>query len=702
MKHTAQFLKVIIACCVFLFFNNAYTQNVYLEKKIDNITNDQQLLSCLESIDSLIFSNPDEAILYSELLLKKQEKKTSELNLAKISTYLAKAKNANDIDVTETIKKVLPIFIKNKTRDFEALVYILQADLADDENDFENALNKALDANRIYSELKNNLGIARSYLMMGHIYSELRQYKKAEETYLQAADLYKNDIRYLGRVYHSLGDVYEYKNNLKIAFDYFLKALEIKKKYDNKHNLGRLYAAIGSYYTQVKNYDKSFEYYNKTYIIEKELGSKYGMASALNNMSISFYFKKDYATCEKYLLQTLALVKDIDDVDFAQKTYENLAEISRVRGNYEDALGYMEESLNYQDTILSKRFKNNIAEMQAKFDVEKAHEKTENEKMLRAADNKTAKYVIITIALLVILMSVVAIFLYKQSTLRKYANARLEIQKQQIEIKNHEIELKNKDITDSIKYAKHIQEAIVPPNEFIQKFLPQSFVLYLPKDIVAGDFYWVDDQINENNDLLVYFAVVDCTGHGVPGAMMSVVGANGLYRCVDEFSLREPAAILDKLTAIVEDGFKRGGNVINDGMDISIGRLNLGNGKKNSYELTWSGANNPLWIIKKNGEFIEIIADKQPIGKFEHRKPFTQHNLIVEKGDSLYLFTDGYADQFGGPKGKKMKYAKLKQLLIEVKELDTEIQKNKIHTFFNEWRADLEQVDDVCVMGIKV
>lgn len=254
------------------------------------------------------------------------------------------------------------------------------------------------------------------------------------------------------------------------------------------------------------------------------------------------------------------------------------------------------------------------------------------------------------------------------------------------------IELKNKDITDSINYAKRIQEAILPTRERFKLVLPQSFILFKPKDIVSGDFYWM----TEKNDL-VLVAAGDCTGHGVPGAMVSVVCSNALNRVVKEFGITDPGKILDKVRELVIETFEKSEKEdIKDGMDISLCAINL-----KTREAHWAGANNPLWYIQGN-ELKEITADKQPIGNSDNPKPFTTHKIDLAKGDEIYLFTDGYADQFGGEKGKKFKYKQLEQKVMEGRSLDMITQRDNLNRTFENWKGDLEQVDDVLIIGIRV
>ncbi len=277
----------------------------------------------------------------------------------------------------------------------------------------------------------------------------------------------------------------------------------------------------------------------------------------------------------------------------------------------------------------------------------------------------------------------------------KERTAEIVAQKEIVEKQKELVEEKNQDIMDSIRYAKHIQDAILPSDEFLKDCFSDAFILFKPKDIVSGDFYWVKRKGNK-----VLFAAVDCTGHGVPGAFVSIVGNNGLNRAVNEFNLIHPGEILDKLTVLVEEAFKQqgaeGSDDVKDGMDIALGVLDLDNNI-----LEYAGANNPLYILRGT-ELMETKADKQPIGSFENRKPFTTHRFEMQAKDRIILFSDGYADQFGGPKGKKFKYKAFKNLLLDHKDTPFSEFKNLLDNRFEEWRGDLEQIDDVCVVGVEV
>ncbi len=275
-----------------------------------------------------------------------------------------------------------------------------------------------------------------------------------------------------------------------------------------------------------------------------------------------------------------------------------------------------------------------------------------------------------------------------QNLEKKVAERTIEIQHQK-----EMVEEKNKEILDSINYAQRLQNAILPTVTAVRTHLNDSFILFKPKDIVSGDFYWMHSKGEE-----IMIAAVDCTGHGVPGAMVSVVGANNLDRCVKEFGLTKPSEVLDKLCDLVIETFETNEHEVKDGMDIALCSINF-----KTKKLQYAGAHNPIWIVRNESlEIEEIKADKQPIGKFDYRKPFTNNLIDVKKGDCVYLFSDGYADQFGGPNGKKFKYKTMQQLLQSVHQKPMEEQKHILNEEFEKWKGMLEQIDDVCVIGIRV
>ena len=292
-----------------------------------------------------------------------------------------------------------------------------------------------------------------------------------------------------------------------------------------------------------------------------------------------------------------------------------------------------------------------------------------------------------------------------------YSYLKIRAANRQILEKNTIIEEKSRDILDSLNYAQKIQQAILPSKDRLSESFKDHFVLYKPKDIVSGDFYWMKDL---NDKVLI--AAVDCTGHGVPGAFVSIVGHTALNRAVNEFHLRKPSDVLDKLNFLVVETLNQDKeNEVKDGMDMSLCLLD-----RKSKQLSYAGANNPIYIVSKHdflmidgqkenpkdqhNEFylFEIKADKQPIGLYDHKKEFSCHQVDLNDDDAVYLFSDGYPDQFGGPKGKKFRYNQFRQLLFEVQPLTMEKQEFKLNEAIENWKGDLEQVDDICVIGLSV
>lgn len=308
---------------------------------------------------------------------------------------------------------------------------------------------------------------------------------------------------------------------------------------------------------------------------------------------------------------------------------------------------------------------------------------------MNKAQRKLLNNVLISIIVLILIAGVMFVSLRTILKRDRKAKADLLASKLVIQEKQHEL-------IESINYAKRIQEAILPSNAILAEHLGEGFVLYMPKDIVAGDFYWF-----EHTDNRVLFAAADCTGHGVPGAMVSVMCSNALNTSVREDQLTEPAAILERAVVYLEGRFDKSDLHVNDGMDVALCSLD-----RTTKELQYAGANNPLWVIPKGAqtieEIIEIKGDKQPVGHYEHRKPFTNHTVTLNDGDQIYLFSDGFVDQFGGDKGKKFKSKPFKQLLLDTLSESMNAQQDALQQSFNQWRGAHDQIDDVCVIGVRV
>jgi len=297
-------------------------------------------------------------------------------------------------------------------------------------------------------------------------------------------------------------------------------------------------------------------------------------------------------------------------------------------------------------------------------------------------------------------VAIFSIFLIQLRTnlIKREIIARLALAEssKQLKIKSDIIEEKNKEINDSINYAQKIQQAILPPLQPEQKLADDHFVFFKPKDIVSGDFFWYTTPTVPNEPETLIIAAADSTGHGVPGAMVSIVCNNALNKAVIEFGITDPGKILDKTRELVLETFSKSDMNVQDGMDISLLAINAA-----TKEIKWAGANNSLLYVH-NADIKEVKANKQPIGKTENPLPFTTHLLPFEKGTVFYLFTDGFSDQFGGENEKKYKHKHFKNLLLNISTRSFLKQQEVLETEFKQWKGNLEQTDDVCVIGIKI
>ncbi len=305
-------------------------------------------------------------------------------------------------------------------------------------------------------------------------------------------------------------------------------------------------------------------------------------------------------------------------------------------------------------------------------------------------------YVLITVSGLIIVFAYIKIRERSLIIEKKILEEKVRERTAEVVEKNIELDEKNKDITASIRYAKRIQDAILPPNDYVKTYLPKTFILFKPKDIVSGDFYWLQDKKDQ-----ILFAAVDCTGHGVPGAFMSIVGHNAIDQIVAEQGLTKPSEILDALNKSVSDTLRQSNsedNSVKDGMDLSLCAFN-----RRTNMMEYAGAFNPFWMIR-NGEFIEIKGDKFPIGNLKkgENKKFTNHSIPLQVGDTIYVFSDGFADQFGGPLGKKYKYSAFRNLLLQIQHLPMEEQGELLDQAIEDWKGNLEQVDDILVIGTRL
>ncbi|HEY0029607.1 MAG TPA: tetratricopeptide repeat protein [Bacteroidia bacterium] len=565
---------------------------------------------------------------------------------------------------------------------------------------YDKALENLLFSIKNYESINYKRGLANCKVSVGVIYYYQKEYDMAIAYYSQAIVIHKsiNNRKGLASCLSNIGEIYRLQKKYVLAMEYFKEALAICEEMKMKKGMATALGNLGNVYYDLKNYNKALDHYLQSIEIKKELGNKQGMALTLNNIGSIYIIKKDFPKANTFSSQSLELAKSIDAKEDMKQAYKNLAEINFKQSNYKAAYEFHALYNDMKDSLVQAQSNEEIHEMQAKYDSETKELEIASLEKERTLSNslleheKKSKYFLAGFSALIFLFG---IFFWRGYLNKRKVNRLLETQNHSIEEQKSLLEEKNKDITDSIRYAQRIQEATLPPDELISNLLPKAFILFKPKDIVSGDFYWIEQW---GKQTLV--AAVDCTGHGVPGAFMSIVASNLLNEAVIEHGLTQPAAILNSvrkgLAKILRK--KQDDGQVKDGMDAALISIDFAENK-----LQYAGAYNPMWMIR-NGEFKEIKGDKTPIGAgiHEEEKPFTNHTVELQKGDCIYLFTDGYADQFGGNKGKKFKYSSLKELLLQNHQLPMPEQKILLNTTIENWKGALEQVDDILLIGIQI
>lgn len=613
-------------------------------------------------------------------------------------------------------------------------------------------------------KINDSVSAAKALVNMGNVYNRMSNYTLSLDYYQQALAIFEklNQAYATAFIYNLIGTIYLDFKEPSIGEKYFKKALKIRTDINDEAGIGETQANLGSLYFKVKKKSlakhhamealkllevlddkrymaktlmiigRIYEYENKTdsaiFYIEKakkislEFNDTPEYVKALINLSFIYINLKNYQKAKTLLTEALPLAINTGEKELLRNIYNGLSESEEGLGNYKVSLEYQKKYKAYTDSIFNIDNSNSLSELKTLYEVDKKESelKTLNriEQAKKDAQIQRQKTLRNAFVLGFILMIALAFTIYRSYLQKEKANQLIAKQKQEVEQQKEIVEHQNEEILSSITYAKRIQSTILPPQKVVKSYLDNSFILYLPKDIVAGDFYWMEtvqladepireiengkeaknnQRINSSAHQLILFAACDCTGHGVPGALVSVVCSNALNRVVKEYRITKPAQILDKVAEIVVNDFSKDENEnVQDGMDISFCALN-----KEKRILYWAGANNPLWIVR-NGNLIEYKADKQPVGKYDGIKPFTNHEIPLEINDTLYLFTDGFADQFGGEKNKKLTKARFKEILININNLRLEEQHQYLLDFLNEFKGSNEQVDDILVMGVKI
>ncbi|MBE7442880.1 MAG: tetratricopeptide repeat protein [Flavobacteriales bacterium] len=620
----------------------------------------------------------------------------------------------------EKLKKKLSkqekdIFIVNKASAYANIALVTEE---------KGNLKKAIEYNNISLKLYKSVNYHKG---TATVLNNLGKLMKIEGELNHAIELYEESLKYAdlsnekkGKAYTigNIGAIHYSNGNYQAALENFIKAKVLHKEVNDIYGLTISLNNIGSVYRNLNMLDLALKSYLETYDLCIKSGDIKQQANSSLKISMVYGLQKDFKNAEKYGLLCLKLTKETESTQVELKAIKNLYDLYKKTNLPNKALQYHEKYIELRDSLNNEENQKAILEQRIQFDYDKQaiadsikfEEQKKAEiavKNLEIEQTRNQKYMLYGGLSVFILLS---IFIFNRYQISQKQAKIISTQKRQVEHQKILVEEKNKEITDSINYAKRIQKAILPSDLAIQNLLPNSFIFYKPKDIVAGDFYWVEKSptptltdgkgvsppTGESEGAAILFAAADCTGHGVPGALVSVVCSNALNYSLNELNTDNPAAILERTREIVIGQFSKNNDNVKDGMDIALCSLNY-----NSLTLKYSGANNNLYIAR-GGKLLEYSSNRQPVGVHFKMTPFTQHEIQLQKGDTIYLFTDGYADQFGGENGKKLKYKPFKELLLTISHHPIEEQKMFLNKHFTEWKGDYEQVDDVCVIGVKI
>jgi len=628
---------------------------------------------------------------------------------------------------------------------FEAYGHSTKAECYTMLADYKKAIEEHQKAKNIYDKIGDKQGLSATAMNIGHIYYLIEEHEIARRFFKESYDYDQKlkDTIGMAQALKNEASCYYSLSQYDKALNRYHQSLDLIDGYETTNIIltSAIYGGIGALYLQKGEHDKAYQSLLRATKIDEMHDIKQSLISNYKNLSIYHDTLENLDSALYYARSSFQIAKKINSFHGMQFSAKRLSEVHERLDNLSDALDYYKMFIKYRDSIKKDENIEEVTrlEVQHQYELKAAKDsiRVKKEKEALSAEKEWAERLNYSLFGGGVLVVVFTIFLYNRYRVIGQQKVTIEKQKTDVEkqrdIANEKhretekqrqlVQEKNEEIIDSIQYARRLQSAILPSvTDQVKSLFDDAFVYYVPKDIVAGDFYWCEQVDNVH-----YIAAADCTGHGVPGAMVSVMCSSALTKVLIEEKIREPGRILDRVREIIIKRFEKNGENVSDGMDISLAAVHYGVDGKHPKKVSWAGANNPLWIFRtgaevdipnidrikvnteKNTTLIQITPDKQPVGKSFHAVPFNTVTIELQKGDQLYLFSDGYVDQFGGTTeakrkkgGKKLKSKGFIAILQSVQQMSMEEQSFVLEQNFLDWKGDLEQIDDVCVIGLRV
>jgi tetratricopeptide (TPR) repeat protein len=582
-------------------------------------------------------------------------------------------------------KNALTIYQKIENKKKIASTFNNIGIIYDRKGEYEKALEYLLKSLKIQESRGDRIEIAKNYLNIGLLHMRIGNYEKANSFYNKSLKIREelNDKKGLALTYNNMAILYYYMENYGKVRNYFEKAYNIYKGLNNKRRQAMTLSNLGEIYFEIGQLDKALESYKKCMEIEKKLKNKRGLVGTYRLIAQVHTQRGEYDQALKNLKKSHILAKEIDSHTYLSNTYQALYNTYKAKNDYQQALKWHEKYLIMRDSILNESKNKQISELQTKYETKKKEQKIEllnKEKKVHELQIKKQRYFNYFIGIIALVTMLFAIILL--------------IQKRKIKAAHKKLSHQQKQITDSITYASRIQNAILPTNEQFSNILnKEHFILFRPKEIVSGDFYFIDQK---NGKKII--AAVDCTGHGVPGAFMSLLGYSFLKEIIKSKNSLEPNIILDELREYIISSLRQTEEIGTgkDGMDISLCIID-----DKKQEIHFSGAYQVMLYVR-DGNITRYKGDKMPIGiHYNKQNSFSKEIIKYNKGDEIYLFSDGYIDQFGGTKNRKFRLKNLEKNLTDIYKEPMINKKATLTKTFDDWKKGNEQLDDVVLIGLK-
>lgn len=649
-------------------------------------------------------------------------------------------------------------------------------------SDPEHAISYGKKAIELANTINNKEALVKAYSFTGVAYRNTGNYPEAFDFYFKGLELAKkyNITEQQGYAYINLANLYLYQknaaealSNLKNALEiaskiqnqgmisycylnmgraeiltgdinnaekHFLKSLEIRKAMDDKGKIAVAYKYLADVYADKNDFSRALAFYNKSLNGIKRNNDLDLLADIYNKIAVLYLKQKEYAKSKKNTVSSLRVSKQIGSKLRIRNAYQTFSEIYAALADYRNESHSLKLVLRYNDSLFSQQLSEKILNIQYSMEQERKQHQID----VLNAQKESQNSFIIVLGIALLLGVFFLIISLRLNLLRRKTNKLLEKQKENIMLKNEELNNQNEEIqtiadsltdanleislqkeqvekshaqiTSSINYAKRIQSAILPDINSLNNIFPEHLIVYKAKNIVSGDFYWVK-QIRDYSVM----AVADCTGHGVPGAFLSMLGITLLNEIVRRDDIANTSTVLNQLREQIKLSLKQTGKYFEqkDGMDMAICAID-----SNNLSMLYSGANNPAYIVRANFDegnklknsririhkteeckkytLIEIKPDRQPIGSYIKETPFTDIEFSLKKNDTVFLFSDGYYDQFNGETGKKFNNGRFRNLILSIAEKPLHEQQKILNKTFTDWKKNREQVDDVLVLGVRI